>query len=107
MIKPTQHKNGDNKMKDLKLTKELTPKMVDDIKEYFSMFYGLITPIIFDISKNHGKIKKTDIIRFHDELMKRLNNAYPGNDLVSGFENELEDVFFLQENMAKFGHGGN
>mgnify|MGYP003146367568 FL=1 len=94
-------------MKDLKLTKELTPKMVEDIKEYFSMFYSLITPIIFDISKNHGKIKKTDIIRFHDELMSRLNNAYPDNDLVSGFENELEDVFFLQENMAKFGHGGN
>jgi len=89
-------------MIDLKLTKELTPKMVDDLKEYFSMFYSLITPII-----NHGKIKKTDIIRFHDELMSRLNNAYPGNDLVSGFENELEDVFFLQENMAKFGHGGN
>ena len=88
-------------MKDLKLTKELTPKMVEDIKEYFSMFYSLITPII-----NHGKIKKSDIVRIHDEQMKRINNAYPGNDLVSGFESQLEDVFFLHENMTKFGHGG-
>ena len=88
-------------MRDLKLTKELTPKMVDDIKQYFSMFYSLITPII-----NHGKIKKSDIVRIHDEQMKRINNAYPGNDLVSGFESQLKDVFFLHENMTKFGHGG-
>ena len=89
-------------MRDLKLTKELTPKMVDDIKQYFSMFYSLVSTLI-----SRGKIKKSEVVRIHDEQMKRINNAYPGNDLVSGFENELVNIFFRQENMTKFGHGGN